>query len=141
MPIPLDDLQIHSEMPVDPYQPRVTQSPLILARDSSRRPPPPLPPPPMALPPCVSSSSTLSLLLSSSPLGVSSQRGFVGESSRNASPDYIQSWCHPRLLVGGWEEDDPRAEPVYKHAGSDLDTCRSIIIVGLAIHDLNSVIQ
>lgn len=69
MPIPLADLQIRLEMPTDLYQPGVAQSPLILARGSSRqRPPPPLPPPPMALPPASSSGSSKissSLFLSS----------------------------------------------------------------------------
>lgn len=37
------------------------------------------------------------------------------------------------FLINGWEEDDPRAGSVYKHVGSNLDLCRSIIIGGLTI--------
>jgi len=139
MPIPLADLQIHSEMPADLYQPGIAQSLLILARRglSRQMPPPLLPPPPMALPPRFHPAALRSLLLSSSSLGISCQRGFVGESSRNASPGYLKPCCYPQLLIG-WEEDDPCAGSVYKYAGSDLNTCRPIIIVGLKIHDLNS---
>lgn len=141
MPIPLVDLQIHSEMPAKLYQPSVAQLPLILVVDEVyldrglfchccllRRWP--------SHRAHLHPAALRSLLLFSSPLGTSRQREFVGKSSRNASSGYL----HPRLLIGEWEEDDPRAGSVYKYAGSDLDTCRSIIVVDLAIYNLSDIV-